>query len=159
LETKYPRYPLKSRNSQAVNKLEGRLRASPGPGRRDKDFLNPKATLVKSIVSQVGQAEQKGLVTVQGIQKVVNIRPSSGCKRYLVTDCSDTQQKRGLRLCLGRASTVIARSRSTRQPEHIPFRFLPDNPYLVFPLWRVMRSELPGCENRRDTITPASERW
>jgi cyclase len=46
-----------------------------GPAWHDKDFLNLEASLLESIVSQVIQAAQKGTVTVEEIQKVVNVEP------------------------------------------------------------------------------------
>ena len=46
-----------------------------GPAWHDKDFLNLEANLLESIVSQVVQAAQKGMVTVEEIQKVVNVEP------------------------------------------------------------------------------------
>lgn len=46
-----------------------------GPAWHDKDFLNLEAELLESVVSQVGQAVQKGMVTVQEMQKVVNVEP------------------------------------------------------------------------------------
>jgi cyclase len=44
-----------------------------GPAWRDKDFLNLEAELFESVVSQVGQAVQKGMVTVAEVQKAVNL--------------------------------------------------------------------------------------
>ena len=44
-----------------------------GPAWHDKDFLNLEAELLESVVSQVGQAAQKGMVTVEEMQKVVNV--------------------------------------------------------------------------------------
>jgi len=44
-----------------------------GPAWHDKDFLNLEAELFEFVVSQVGQAVQKGLVTVEEMQKVVNV--------------------------------------------------------------------------------------
>jgi cyclase len=46
-----------------------------GPAWRDKDFLNLEAELLESIVSQVVQAAQKGIVTVEEIQRLVNVEP------------------------------------------------------------------------------------
>jgi hypothetical protein len=46
-----------------------------GPAWRDKDFLNLEAELVETVVSQVGQAVQQGMVTVEEVQKVVNVEP------------------------------------------------------------------------------------
>jgi glyoxylase-like metal-dependent hydrolase (beta-lactamase superfamily II) len=46
-----------------------------GPAWRDKDFLNQEAELFETIVLQVRQAVQKGLVTVEEVQKVVNVEP------------------------------------------------------------------------------------
>jgi glyoxylase-like metal-dependent hydrolase (beta-lactamase superfamily II) len=46
-----------------------------GPAWRDTDFLNLEAELFESVVSQVGQAVQKGMVTVEEMQKVVNVEP------------------------------------------------------------------------------------
>jgi len=46
-----------------------------GPAWRNKDFLNLEAELLESVVSQVIRAEQKGMVTVEEIQKVVNVEP------------------------------------------------------------------------------------
>jgi cyclase len=45
------------------------------PAWRDKDFLNLEAELLESIVSQVVQAAQKGIVTVEEMQKLVNVEP------------------------------------------------------------------------------------
>jgi glyoxylase-like metal-dependent hydrolase (beta-lactamase superfamily II) len=44
-----------------------------GPAWHDKNFLNLEAELFESIVSQVDQAVKKGLVTVDEIQKQVNV--------------------------------------------------------------------------------------
>ncbi len=44
-----------------------------GPAWHDKSFLNLEAELFESVVSQVAQAEQKGMVTVEEMQKVVNV--------------------------------------------------------------------------------------
>jgi cyclase len=46
-----------------------------GPAWRDKDFLNLEAELFESIVSQVRVAVQKGMVTLEEIQKAVNVEP------------------------------------------------------------------------------------
>jgi cyclase len=46
-----------------------------GPAWHDKDFLNLEAELLESIVHQVTDAERKGMVTVEEIQKVVNVGP------------------------------------------------------------------------------------
>jgi cyclase len=46
-----------------------------GPAMHDKNYLNLEAELAESIVSQVGDAVQKGLVTVEEIQKAVNVEP------------------------------------------------------------------------------------
>jgi len=46
-----------------------------GPAWRDKDFLNLEAELLESVVSQVGEAVKKGMVTVEEIQKAVNVEP------------------------------------------------------------------------------------
>jgi cyclase len=46
-----------------------------GPAWRDKDFLNLEADLADSIFRQVGEAVQNGLVTVDEIQKAVNVEP------------------------------------------------------------------------------------
>jgi cyclase len=46
-----------------------------GPAWHDKDFLNLEAELLESIVHQVTDAERKGMVTVEEIQKVVNVEP------------------------------------------------------------------------------------
>jgi cyclase len=46
-----------------------------GPAWHDKDFLNLEADLFESVVGQVDQAVQKGVVTVDEIQKVVNVEP------------------------------------------------------------------------------------
>lgn len=48
---------------------------SHGPAWRDKDFLNLEADLLDSIVSQVREAVQQGMVTVEEMQKVVNVEP------------------------------------------------------------------------------------
>ncbi|MGB0035372.1 MAG: MBL fold metallo-hydrolase [Candidatus Acidiferrales bacterium] len=44
-----------------------------GPAWRDKNFLNLEAELLESVVSQVGEAVRKGMVTVEEMQKVVNV--------------------------------------------------------------------------------------
>ena len=46
-----------------------------GPAWHDKDYLNLEADLLKSVVNQVDEAVQQGLVTVEEIQKVVNVEP------------------------------------------------------------------------------------
>ena len=46
-----------------------------GPAWHDKDFLNLEAELLESVVSQVDKAAQKGMVTVEEMQKVVNVEP------------------------------------------------------------------------------------
>ncbi len=46
-----------------------------GPAWHDKDFLNLETELLESVVSQVTQAVQKGMVTVEEIQKAVNVEP------------------------------------------------------------------------------------
>jgi cyclase len=46
-----------------------------GPAWHDKTFLNLEAELLESVVSQVNQAVQKGTVTVEEMQKVVNVEP------------------------------------------------------------------------------------
>jgi len=46
-----------------------------GPAWHDKDYLNLEADLLESVVSQVDEAVQRGLVTVEEIQKVVNVEP------------------------------------------------------------------------------------
>ena len=46
-----------------------------GPAWHDKTFLNLEAELFETIVSQVNQAAQQGLVTVEEIQKRVNVEP------------------------------------------------------------------------------------
>lgn len=46
-----------------------------GPAWHDKDFLNLEAELFESIVRQVDQAVKKGLVTVEEIQKTVDVEP------------------------------------------------------------------------------------
>jgi cyclase len=46
-----------------------------GPAWHDKDFLNLEADLLESVVSQVVQAVQKGMVTVEEMQKAVNVEP------------------------------------------------------------------------------------
>jgi cyclase len=46
-----------------------------GPAWHDKKFLNLEADLFESIVSQVVNAEQRGLVTVEEIQKAVDVEP------------------------------------------------------------------------------------
>ena len=46
-----------------------------GPAWRDKEFLNLEADLLESVVSQVIQAVQKGIVTVEEMQKLVNVEP------------------------------------------------------------------------------------
>jgi cyclase len=46
-----------------------------GPAWHDKDFLNLEAELLESVVSQVGQAVQKGMVTVEEVQNAVNVEP------------------------------------------------------------------------------------
>jgi glyoxylase-like metal-dependent hydrolase (beta-lactamase superfamily II) len=44
-----------------------------GPAWHDKDYLNLELLLLESIVQQVAQAVQKGLVTVEEVQKAVNV--------------------------------------------------------------------------------------
>ncbi len=44
-----------------------------GPAWHDKDFLNLEAELFETIVSQVGQAVQQGMVTVEEVQKAVDV--------------------------------------------------------------------------------------
>ena len=46
-----------------------------GPAWHDKSFLNLEAELLESVVGQVVQAVQKGMVTVEEMQKVVNVEP------------------------------------------------------------------------------------
>jgi cyclase len=46
-----------------------------GPAWHDKTFLNLEAELLERIVNQVVAAEQKGTVTVEEIQKLVNVEP------------------------------------------------------------------------------------
>ena len=46
-----------------------------GPAWHDKEFLKLETELFESVVSQVIQAEQNGLVTVDEIQKAVNVEP------------------------------------------------------------------------------------
>lgn len=46
-----------------------------GPAWHDKDFLNLEAELFESIVSQVSQAVRQGTVTVEEIQRAVNVEP------------------------------------------------------------------------------------
>ena len=46
-----------------------------GPAWHDKSFLNLEAELFETIVSQVNQAAQQGLVTVEEIQKRVDVEP------------------------------------------------------------------------------------
>jgi cyclase len=46
-----------------------------GPALHDKEFLNLEAELFESIVHQVGAAAQKGAVTVEEIQKAVDVEP------------------------------------------------------------------------------------
>ena len=46
-----------------------------GPAWRDKEFLSLEAELLESIVRQVSQAVQKGLVTVDEIRKAVDVEP------------------------------------------------------------------------------------
>jgi cyclase len=46
-----------------------------GPAWHDKDFLNLEAELLESVVSQVDKAVKKGMVTVEEMQKVVNVEP------------------------------------------------------------------------------------
>jgi len=44
-----------------------------GPAWHDKDFLNLEAELFETLVRQVGQAVRQGMVTVEEVQKVVNV--------------------------------------------------------------------------------------
>lgn len=44
-----------------------------GPAIRDKRFLTTEAELIESVVSQVGEIEQQGMVTVPEMQKAVNV--------------------------------------------------------------------------------------
>jgi cyclase len=46
-----------------------------GPAWHDKNFLNLEAELLETIVSQVDRAVQQGLVTVEEIQKAVDVEP------------------------------------------------------------------------------------
>lgn len=46
-----------------------------GPAWHDRNFLNLEAELFESVVSQVVQAEQEGMMTVEEIQKAVNVEP------------------------------------------------------------------------------------
>lgn len=46
-----------------------------GPAWHDKDFLHLEAELLESIVRQVTDAERKGIVKVEDIQKMVNVEP------------------------------------------------------------------------------------
>jgi glyoxylase-like metal-dependent hydrolase (beta-lactamase superfamily II) len=46
-----------------------------GPAWHDKSFLNLEAELLETIVSQVVQATQRGIVTVEELQKTVNVEP------------------------------------------------------------------------------------
>jgi cyclase len=46
-----------------------------GPAWHDKEFLNLEAELLESVVSQVVRAVQKGMVTVEEMQKAVNVEP------------------------------------------------------------------------------------
>jgi glyoxylase-like metal-dependent hydrolase (beta-lactamase superfamily II) len=46
-----------------------------GPAWRNKDFLNLEAELFETVVSQVGQAVRQGTVTIEEVQKVVNVEP------------------------------------------------------------------------------------
>jgi cyclase len=46
-----------------------------GPAWHDKDFLNLEAELLETIVRQVTQAALKGTVTVEEMQKAVNVEP------------------------------------------------------------------------------------
>ena len=44
-----------------------------GPALRDKDLLNSQAELLEAVISQVGQVEQQGMVTVEEMQKAINL--------------------------------------------------------------------------------------
>lgn len=46
-----------------------------GPAWRDKEFLNLEAELLETVVSQVNQAVQKGAVTVEEMQNMINVEP------------------------------------------------------------------------------------
>jgi cyclase len=46
-----------------------------GPAWHDKDFLNLEAELLETVVRQVVAAEREGMVTVEEIQKAVNVEP------------------------------------------------------------------------------------
>ena len=46
-----------------------------GPAWHDKGFLNLEADLAESIVNQVNEAVENGLVTIEEIQKAVNVEP------------------------------------------------------------------------------------
>jgi cyclase len=46
-----------------------------GPAWHDKDFLHLEAELLETVVRQVVAAEQKGMVTVEEMQKAVNVEP------------------------------------------------------------------------------------
>jgi cyclase len=46
-----------------------------GPAWHDKEFLNLEAALLETIVNQVGEAVRRGVVTVEDLQKAVNVEP------------------------------------------------------------------------------------
>jgi cyclase len=46
-----------------------------GPALRDKGLLNSQAELFESVISQVEELVQQGMVTVEEMQKVVNVEP------------------------------------------------------------------------------------
>jgi cyclase len=71
--------PLLSRHAKSLRAL-AQLDADViipghGPAWHDKNFLNLEAELLETIVSQVLQAVQKGTVTVEEMQKMVNVEP------------------------------------------------------------------------------------
>jgi glyoxylase-like metal-dependent hydrolase (beta-lactamase superfamily II) len=44
-----------------------------GPAWHDRDFLNLEAELLETVVRQVGQAVRQGMVTVEEVQKAINV--------------------------------------------------------------------------------------
>jgi cyclase len=67
---------LEARSLRALSQFDaGVIIPGHGPAWHDKSFLNLEADLLDSIVNQVVQAEQQGMVTVAEIQKAVNVEP------------------------------------------------------------------------------------
>jgi hypothetical protein len=46
-----------------------------GPAIRDKSVLSSQVELIEAVIGQVSQVEQQGLVTVEEMQKAINLEP------------------------------------------------------------------------------------